>query len=146
MIYEICEDDKCLIQRGFDGVIVIKINDFNSLINDSNEKLIKRMIREDEVSCLCHCSENVLDLILDFVIHDKNINELKEGLVDFNIPFFSFVFDMIRKYKKDYKNLCELKNSSSIVINCKYLKTVILRSMTIVVLKSFIKIVIALLN
>lgn len=118
MIYEICEDDKCLIQRGFDGVIVIKINDFNSLINDSNEKIIKRMIMEDEVSCLFHFSENVLDLILDFVIHDKNINELKEGLVDFNIPFFSFVFDMIRKYKKDYKNLCELKNSSNIVINC----------------------------
>lgn len=118
MIYEICEDDKCLIQRGFDGLIVIKINDFNSLINDSNEKLIKRMIKEDEVSCLFHFSESVLDLILDFVIHDKNINELKEGLVDFNIPFFSFAFDMVRKYKKDYKNLCELKNSSNIVINC----------------------------
>lgn len=96
----------------------IVVESFSYLIDKDPEFIIKEMIKEDQLLQLVRFPENIINLIIDIIINDKDVEYLKEKLTTYHVPLYSLIINLVNTSKRKYERLLKLKEASLVEIEC----------------------------
>lgn len=111
MVYTIKEGN----ENNIIGYTII-VEDFSCLIN--SEDFIIRMVKNSQLFKIINFPDEILYLIIDTVIKNKDINHLKDKLTEYNIPLYSLIINLVNNIKLKYQKLLEINKATCIEIIC----------------------------
>lgn len=96
----------------------VTVEDFSYLMEEDYYLLMEKIVREDQLLKLINFPDEIINLIIDTIINDKDIKYLNEMLIQNKVPLYSLILNLVNTYKRKYERLIALKQESSIEIVC----------------------------
>lgn len=96
----------------------IIVEDFSYLMGEDYYLLMEKIVREDQLLKLINFPDEIINLIIDTIINDKDIRYLNEILIQNKVPLYSLILNLVNTYKRKYERLIALKQESCIEIVC----------------------------
>lgn len=96
----------------------VTVEDFVYLMEEDYRFLMSKIIKEDQLLKLINFPDEIINLIIDTIINDKDIRYLNEILIQNKVPLYSLILNLVNTYKRKYERLIALKQESSIEIVC----------------------------
>ena len=117
MNYEIIEGNNFSVNCY--GVLVkIEVCDLYFLIDNSLEEFIKKLFEKDKFLSIFNFSEDINNLLLKYIINDRENNELIEELNKIDLPLYSTIIAFVNSYKRKYKYLKMMNIANTITFKC----------------------------
>ena len=85
---------------------------------------MEKIVREDQLLKLINFPDEIINLIIDTIINDKDIRYLNEILIQNKVPLYSLILNLVNTYKRKYERLLTLKQESCIEIVCNKLNLI----------------------
>ncbi len=117
MQLNIKEAKECNIVK-VDSSINIDLSLFDSLISKSYEDLIIDMLNSNKIVNCFNMPNVVLKMMRDCILERESIDNLKEVLLDNQIPIFSLILGIVYGYNQKYQYLKEIENAKEVFIFC----------------------------
>ena len=100
----------------FDNILRIEYKDLNKLQDKTKEEIIEEMVEDSKIVNLFNISDRVIFKIKECALEKSNIEELKEVLLEENIPLFSLIISEAERHRKKYNYLKEIEDVTEIFI------------------------------
>jgi len=117
MEYEISEGNSYEI-KSYGIFIKIEVKDISLFFCKEYKKIIELALKDDDVFKYFSISDDIFNLITDYIFNDYKINILIENLIIRNFPLYSIILNTANNYKKKYEIISNLGNVSKITFRC----------------------------
>lgn len=115
--YKIREDSEFSIKSG-NGIVNLKVDSFSLIIDKKPEEILEMVIRNNEIIKYINFSDNIIKMMVDNIINNRDDKKIVETLSNEKIPLFSMFINIFNKCKTEYLCLREIGNAKKIIFEC----------------------------